>query len=359
MGTLTNAEILSEPDAWIECLNSFERDKRLETLDRVLPRGVEWIFIGCGSSYYAALTAAVTWTILTGERARAVPASEVLLFPQTLPIPFQPVLISRSGQTSEILQAASFLQKQLRLPSLAITCGTATALEKLCAHAIQLPAADDKSTVMTRSFTSMLLALQALAAVRARDVHFLKSLRAVAGAAKNQMPGIRSRIQSLVNSQAFADYVFLGQGPFFGVAQEAMLKVKEMSCSYAQCFHTLEFRHGPKAIVSSETLLTFFISENGFDAEVPMLEEMKSLGGRLLVVTHRATPAIQRSADFLIELGLDVPEPARAIAAVIPGQLLGYYTGIRKGLDPDEPKNLTRVVMLESDGEREAGRGAT
>jgi glucosamine--fructose-6-phosphate aminotransferase (isomerizing) len=46
-------------------------------------------------------------------------------------------------------------------------------------------------------------------------------------------------------------------------------------------------------------------------------------------------------------LSLDVPEAARASASVIPGQFLGFYTGIKKGLNPDEPKNLSRVVMLE------------
>jgi glucosamine--fructose-6-phosphate aminotransferase (isomerizing) len=43
-----------------------------------------------------------------------------------------------------------------------------------------------------------------------------------------------------------------------------------------------------------------------------------------------------------------VPEAARAAASVIPGQLLGFYTGIKKGLNPDEPPNLSRVVMLEA-----------
>ena len=57
---------------------------------------------------------------------------------------------------------------------------------------------------------------------------------------------------------------------------------------------------------------------------------------------------IRRSADYSVELSLDVPETARVAASVIPGQLLGFYTGIKKGLNPDEPRNLSRVVMLET-----------
>jgi len=152
--------------------------------------------------------------------------------------------------------------------------------------------------------------------------------------------------------------VFLGQGPFYGVAQEAMLKVKEMSCSYAQCFHTLEFRHGPKAIVSPETLVTFFLSESGFESEVSVLQEIKELGATTLVITNDANAAVRESADHLIELSLCVPEAARAAAAVIPGQLLGFHTGIRKGFDPDNPRHLARVVMLSSSTDGDSSRGA-
>ena len=150
-----------------------------------------------------------------------------------------------------------------------------------------------------------------------------------------------------MNSRNFADYIFLGQGPFFGIAQEAMLKVKEMSCSYGQCFHTLEFRHGPKAIVSNETLLTFFLSDSRLRIRTrgPRRDERswRYHSGR------RESRNAGREKIFppIIELGLTVPEFARPAAAVIPGQLLGFYTGIRKGLDPDNPRNLSRVVMLE------------
>src|SRR6202043_3333378 len=136
-------------------------------------------------------------------------------------------------------------------------------------------------------------------------------------------------------------------GPFFGVAQESMLKVKEMSCSYAQAFHTLEFRHGPKAIVSPETLITFFLSESGFGEEVSVLQEMKALGGTTFAISNSSNSASRGSADYSIELSLDVPEVARAAAAVIAGQLLGFYTGMRKGFNPDRPRNLSRVVMLD------------
>ncbi len=348
VGAHTIAEILSEPATWKSCRNALEHTSELQSLNEKLPRNVEWVFVGCGSSFYLAQAASASWTILTGEKSRALPASEITLFPKLFPATSQPVLITRSGYTSEVLQAAAYLEERLHLQTLAITCGTDTPIEKIASHCIKLPGADEKSTVMTRSFTSMLITLQSLAAIRGGRRDFLDALRKLPDQVTGRLNAIQSTIKSLADSRAFADYVFLGQGPFFGIAQESMLKVKEMSCSYAQCFHTLEFRHGPKAIVSPETLITFIISETGFAAEVAVLEEIKKLGGTTLAISNAGDSMIRRAADYFVELSLDVPETARVAASVIPGQLLGFYTGIKKGLNPDEPRNLSRVVMLET-----------
>lgn len=352
-GKNTFEEILSEPATWKKCLEALDGSGTLHALERDLAKNVEYVFIGCGSSYYLAQSAAATWSIVTGGEARAIPASEIALFPRLLPRPCQPVLISRSGHTSEVLAAAKHIEEQLNIATLAVTCGSDTPLEKVCKHAITLAAADEKSTVMTRSFTSMLISLQALAATRGKDGRLAAALRELPAKTQPLLPTMNEVAQSIANARTFADYVFLGQGPFFGVAQESMLKVKEMSCSYAQCFHTLEFRHGPKAIVSPETLVTFFLSESGYDAETPVLTEMKELGGTTFVVTNQANAAVQKSADYLLELNLNVPEVARAAASVIPGQLLGFHNGIKKGFNPDEPRNLSRVVMLH--GARDGG----
>jgi glutamine---fructose-6-phosphate transaminase (isomerizing) len=346
-GKNTIEEILSEPAVWKQCLDEFDRSGKLQELDQSLPQKAEYVFVGCGSSYYLAQAAAASWSMLTGASSRALPASEIVLFPKLLPERCQPILISRSGFTSEVLEAAKYLEWRLKIRTLAITCGSQTPLETICTYAISLPPADEKSTVMTRSYTSMLLALHLLAAERGQEREVAKGLRELPAKTQRLLPNIHSTVRSLAEAQSFADYVFLGHGPFHGVAQEAMLKVKEMSCSYAQCFHTLEFRHGPKSIVSPETLITFFISESGFDAETDVLTEVKELGGATLVIANRVNAAIRRAADYLVDLSLDVPEVARAAAYVIPGQLLGFHTGLRKGLNPDEPRNLTRVVMLE------------
>jgi glucosamine--fructose-6-phosphate aminotransferase (isomerizing) len=156
-----------------------------------------------------------------------------------------------------------------------------------------------------------------------------------------------ARIEEFVRDHSFADYVFLGQGPLYAVAREACLKITEMSCSYSQVFHTLEFRHGPKAIVSPETCLTFFLSENAAQGECEVLAEMHDLGAATVAVCNHANESILRSSDLVLELGLDGPELAMVAPFVVPAQLMGFFTGVKKNLNPDEPKNLSRVVILD------------
>lgn len=349
-GAWTQAEISSEPASWDECLKILGRENHLDKLRQILATDGDWLIIGCGSSYYAALVAAATWTSLTRERAQAFPASEVLLFPELVVPParnWRPVLISRSGHTSEVLKAAEYLEQERNLRTLAVSCVGNQPLEELSSLTVVLPSADEKSMVMTRSFSCMILALQYLAAGWAGNSEFQDALKKISAPVERLLEGLPARLEQFVAAHEFEDYVFLGQGPLYGIANEAMLKVKEMSCSYAQCFHTLEFRHGPKSIVSPQTLVTFFISEAGYAAERGMLEEVKSLGGITLVVTNRADAAIHRAADFLVELNLDVPEYARSVAYIPAGQLLGLFTGRKKGIDSDRPPNLSRAVILQ------------
>ncbi len=348
-GKHTLSEILSQPECWQACLEEMKRSGQLDNIGRQVAQQAEWLFIGCGSSYYIALAAAASWTRLTGMRARAVPASEVLLFPDlllTAHAQCQPVLISRSGHTSEVVKAAEYLESERNIRTLSISCATRQPLEAVCSETLYLLPADEKSTVMTRSFSSMLLGLQALGAALGGKGEFLETLFRLPSRTRKLLDAMRPQIERFAQSNDLSDYVFLGQGPYFGIAAESHLKVKEMSCSCAECYHSLEFRHGPKAVVRPETLVTFFLSESAYEAERDILEEAKELGARTLVVVNNADGRVRAAADMLIELNLDVPELARLAASVFAGQLLGLYTGLAKGMDPDNPRFLSRVVIL-------------
>lgn len=259
-----------------------------------------------------------------------------------------PVVISRSGLTSEAVNAARFLEKQRNLRIMAITCAKASELESEATLTLKLTAADEKSMVMTRSFTSMLLALQYLAATICDAQKFRDALLRLPDEISPSLDKIPLRLREFMQSTSCADFAFLAQGPLFGIANEAMLKMTESSRSYTQVFHTMEFRHGPKSIAGPETLITFFISESSYKAELEVLTEMKNLGSPILVVANALDPKARKAADFAIELGLETPELGRAAGYTVWGQLMGVYQGMKKGLNPDSPKNLTRAVILDS-----------
>jgi len=350
-GMNTLAEILSQPRCWKECFKVLDESDQLEKVKELFSNDAECLFIGCGSSYYISLAAAASWQMITGIRARAIPASELLLFPDlvlTDTAKCRPILVSRSGHSSEVVRAAQYLEKERNIRTLAISCTTHQPLEKISAATLYLLPADEKSVVMTRSFTSMLLGAQSLAAFVANRKEVTNGLRRLPDGVQNVLNAVNKRIREFVQARTFADYVFLAQGPLFGIASEGQLKIKEMSCSYAQVFHTLEFRHGPKAIVSPETLITFLLSETAYEAERQVLEEIKGLGATTLVIASQADAATRENADLLVELNLDAPESVRAAGYLVTCQLMGFYTGLKKGYDIDRPRNLARAVILSS-----------
>jgi glucosamine--fructose-6-phosphate aminotransferase (isomerizing) len=353
-GACSLSEILSQPRCWADCLKQLEAEKTINKIGERFGKSSEWLFIGCGSSYYIALAATASWSALTGTRARAIPASELLLFPDLVlsgARDFVPVLISRSGRTSEVLKAAEFFI-QKKIPTLAVSCAAGQRLEELATTTILLPRADEQSTVMTRSFTSMLVALQYLAASLAGKRDFIQALGALPATAEKVLQTLPGRLREFADQHRFSSYVCLGQGPYYGLACESTLKLMEMSCSYAQSFHDLEFRHGPKSIVSRRTLISFLLSETAYDAERDVLEEIKGLGGTTLAIANRIEGRARAAADFVVELDSELPEYARLAPYVFAGQLMGLYTGLQKGLDPDRPTNLSRVVILKEDEER-------
>jgi glutamine---fructose-6-phosphate transaminase (isomerizing) len=351
----TLAEILSQPQIWEATDRRLASSGTLQRLAETFSPRSPWLFVGCGSSYYLSRLIAALWTKYFYIPATAVAASELLFAPEeTLRRTGaeQVVLMSRSGETTEVLRAAELLQAHKTIQTLGVTCNPESVLEKLCTHTFKLDWADEKSVVMTRSFTAILISFQRLALQFVGDNHFLAALDQLPEKGQAWLDANGQNILQFARKRNFKDYVFLGQGVHYWLAQEAALKVTEMSASYAQAYHSLEFRHGPRSIAGPETLITFFMSDVAAEAETKLCAELKALKAATCAIVNRATPDLKKYADLLVELALDGPEFARYAVSAIPAHLLGISIGLRKGLNPDAPKNLTRAVVLSSEGNR-------
>lgn len=347
----TLAEIFSQPHIWRETEKRLKASGMLERLAETFSPRSPWLFVGCGSSYYLSRLIAAFWTKHFYIPATGVPASELLFAPEETMRRIgaeQIVLMSRSGETTEVMRAAELLQSYKTAQTLAVTCNPQSLLEKLCTHTFKLDWADEKSTVMTRSFTAILLAFQRLGLQFVGDELLSAALHQLPKQGEAWLDANARKIQEFAGKRKFADYVFLGQDVHYWLAQEAGLKVTEMSSSYAQVYHSLEFRHGPRSIAGPETLITFYMSDAAKEAEIMLARELKGLDAAICVIVNRADSELKKSCDLVLELGLDGPEFARYAVTAIPAHLLGTAVGLRKGLNPDAPKNLTRAVVLPS-----------
>jgi len=130
------------------------------------------------------------------------------------------------------------------------------------------------------------------------------------------------------------------------LANEAMLKTKEMTVSHAEAYHPLEFRHGPMSMVNEQTLVVGFLSDTGAAQETRVLEDMSRLGGRTLALVEDRAVFAGWQPDDVVELqsGLDEWERGPLYLPLI--QRMAYHRATAKGLNPDRPHNLTAVVEL-------------
>ena len=348
-GKHTLAEILSQPQIWKETEKRLKSSGALDHLAGIFSPRSPWLFVGCGSSYLLSRLIAAAWTKHFYMPATGVPASELLFAPEETMRRIgaeQIVLMSRSGETTETMRVAELLQSHKTVQTLAVTCNAHSELEQLCTHTFKMEWADEKSTVMTRSFTAILLAFQRLALEFVGDAVLSDALHELPKYGQAWLDANARRIQDFATKRKFTDYVFLGQGVHYWLAEEAALKVTEMSSSYAQVYHSLEFRHGPRSIAGPETLITFFMSDAAREQEITLAKELKELGAAVCVIVNHADAELKNHCDLLLELGMDAPESARYALTAIPAHLLGTAVGLRKGLNPDAPKNLTRAVVL-------------
>jgi glucosamine--fructose-6-phosphate aminotransferase (isomerizing) len=356
----TLAEILSQPRIWKETDAQLKASGMLERLTEIFSPRSPWLFVGCGSSYYLSRLIAAIWTKHLYIPATGVPASELLFAPDETMRRIgaeQIVLMSRSGETTEVIKAAELLQSYKTATTLAVTCNPQSLLSKLCTHTFLLDWADEKSTVMTRSFTAILLAFQRLGLRFVGDEMLDVALDKLPKQGQVWLDANVKKIQEFAGSRTFADYCFLGQGVHYWLGEEAALKVTEMSSSYAQVYHSLEFRHGPRSIAGPQTLITFYMSDAAKEAEITLARELKDLGAGVCVIVNRANGELKKHCDLVVELELDEPEFVRYATTAVPAHLIGTAVGLRKGLNPDAPRNLTRAVVLSPTATGRAAKG--
>ncbi len=342
-GHHTYREIIGQSDAWSATLDA--AGARADNLRAWLDQPWnEVVFTGCGSTHYLSLSAAATWQALTGHRARGAPASELWLHSNSFLPRAQSLLVavSRSAETTETLQAVDMYRQQGD-NVLAVTCYPDRPLTEVATEVLIARHAEEKSIAQTRSFTSMLLLIQFAAGLSSGQNDYLDQLRALPSLGNCIVETHEALAQQVGEDSGIERFVFLGSGANYGLACEAMLKMKEMSLAPSEAFHFLEFRHGPKSVIGPDMLIVGLVSEAAREHETSVLAEMRDLGARVLAIAE--SPA-GLPADDVVVLDSGLDDLARGPLVMPVLQLMAYYRAMSRGLDPDHPTNLDAVVRL-------------
>jgi glucosamine--fructose-6-phosphate aminotransferase (isomerizing) len=343
---ITLKEMRRQPSTWAQALKTVAELKHqlLSILDG--DRTSLYVFTGCGTSYYLAIAAAAFFQETTGRPARAVPASELILSHRShLPAGQNCVLLafSRSGETTETVVAVRQHRERQFGPTIGFTCRATSTLGDAVDLNVALPAADDHSVVMTSSFTTMLLASELVAAHLADDRPLLASLHRLPELLSSQFDRQERVGKQLGEDLDLSRFVFLGIGPFFGIASEGMLKLKEMTQVPCETYSPLEFRHGPISIIEPGAAVILIGSSRARPQELAVLRTVADLGGYTVLLSDSGSAD---KANLVYAVGADLPEALCALLYTPVVQFMAYYRAVITGHDPDQPQHLTQVVTL-------------
>ncbi|MDZ4159449.1 MAG: SIS domain-containing protein [Anaerolineaceae bacterium] len=304
------------------------------------------IFTGCGSTYYLSRWAARMCEELTGVICRAAPSSDLFLHPNGwLGRDRKTLLVasSRSAATTETIRAIKLFTENNAGDVVVVTCNPDQPMGSQSKHVISATLARELSVAQTRSFSTMMLANAWLIEGGAPQ-NTEARLRSCGERQLNQYKG---RISELATDKALQRFFFLGSGAQYGLANEIMLKMKEMSLSYSESFHFMEFRHGPMAMVDSNSLVVGLLGDAGMDHEMAVLKDMKSKGARTLAIADSVPSNSNGAVDDLIVMQSELSPLWRSVLYLPVLQWLACERAVSNGLDPDRPANLDAVVVLD------------
>jgi tagatose-6-phosphate ketose/aldose isomerase len=212
---------------------------------------------------------------------------------------------------------------------------------------------NDRSLVMTSSFTNMVLAAAFLGMVRSQD-QYVALVQGLSRTAEELLSRYIDTLADLARRD-FDRVFYLASGPRLGAARESALKMVEMTAGrvVATSETYLGLRHGLMSAVHSDTLVVCFLSSSPLVRayECDLIRELndKQLGLAKLIFGEDIPPDLARGEDVMIDCpGLaSLGDENMPVLDVILGQLLGFFRCRKEGLQPDSPSSdgvINRVV---------------
>lgn len=363
MTTYTFQEIMQQPAVWrLQYKAMVEQKAAIQRfLSTYLTADTDIVLTGAGTSAFIGDAIAPVLRPVW-KNVRAVATTDLITHAADFLDADKPLLLisfARSGNSPESVGAVELANKLCkRIAHIYITCNKEGHLAKTANQdnilALLLPeATNDKSLAMTSSFSTMLLTCLMLSRI---DVIEQEQAAIEHLAANAQFVLDHAAELEKIAQRPFERAVFLGSGPMKGIAEECHLKLQELTDGGVVCkFDTfLGFRHGPKAVVNSKSVVVYLTSDNEsvqrYERDlIAQVSGNNQLVAQILV--SAGAPVHVEGVKEDVQLCLPFGSHDTSIYGLLPyvlvGQLLGFYTSVAHGLCPDTPSvsgNISRVV---------------
>jgi glucosamine--fructose-6-phosphate aminotransferase (isomerizing) len=290
------------------------------------------------------------FTYSLGLDGRAVPSSEFVWYAPG-PEDWSPLLISlsRSGRTSESVEAIR-KARNLGMPSIAVTSDSESTMSEECDYSLDTGVATDESVIMTKTFTggaltATLLGLEFSRAQGLTEIpeQFEDELVNLPADAEKILSSVDDQAKNRAQSTKAGRFIYLGSGGVYASCLEGALKLRETSYSASECYHTMEFRHGPFAVLEKGVQVISVVPKGrNVQEQLTLLKEIAATGATVLPISNE--PEVVQTYGGTIVMPDSIGSEFAPILYMIPLQLFAYYYAVKKGRNPDVPRNLTKFV---------------
>ena len=353
-------EIHEQPEAVRDTLGSLVREGKIDLSETGIPeellRNVRQVdMVACGSAWHVGMVGQYVMEDVAGIPVRVELASEFRYRQAPMAENTLVVIISQSGETADSL-AALRMAKERGAVTLAIVNVIGSTIAREADHVLYTKAGPEIAVATTKAYSAQLIAVYALAAEIARlqgrmEAEAYEAYVAEMGTLPEKIRRVleeKARLQWFSSKIANAhDIFFIGRGLDWAISLEGSLKMKEISYIHSEAYAAGELKHGTISLIENNTLVVGLLTQPRlFEKTVSNMMECKSRGAYLMGLTVNGHFSVEDSADFTVYIP-KTDEHFMASLAIIPLQLLAYYTSVNRGLDVDKPRNLAKSVTVE------------
>ncbi|MFC1918779.1 glutamine--fructose-6-phosphate transaminase (isomerizing) [Chloroflexota bacterium] len=345
-------EIHEQPRVMRNTLGEYTRaTEPVVDLSMLRDAGLEsMLMVACGTSYYAALIGKYIVEELLRIPVRVDVASELNYYSYT-PARTVALAITQSGETADTLKAMKRL-REVGCQVIAITNVVGSTASRVANQTICTRAGPEMSVAATKSFMAQLMVLYWLvmsySEVGARRLaNLLMELRQLPSKVQQVLDDETKIMEHAKYLSGYENVFFIGRGINLPVALEGALKLKEVSYIHAEGYAAGEIKHGPFALLGSDTPVIAVVARDAtYEAMLTNIKEIKARKSPVIALAEEGDEAIEELADLVITVPR-VDTLFSPVVNIVALQLLAYYTAKERGCSIDFPRNLAKSVTVE------------